>query len=148
MPVKISNQPSNPSAGIININEMNESLRKYKEEISITTLSGDYTGIKTLSCSFSKNGILMLLGIDPATVTANNIDGIKIQFGVHPSGHLSCDLKDYSYRINTLLFATDDNGNDLKGIDDNMLIPGFKISTPAAQDECCGSMSGGNATSS
>ncbi|MCW3093359.1 MAG: hypothetical protein JWP81_4428 [Ferruginibacter sp.] len=145
MPVKITTSPSDPKSGVINKAEMDEALRKFEYEISISTLKGDYTAIKTNACSFAREEILLLLGIDPASPSSGNIEGLSIHFGVHPAGQLSCKNEDLSYRINTMLFAYDDNLTDLKEVNDLMLIPGYKVSTISGDaPACCGSMSGGN----
>ncbi|GEM_PF-2775211 len=145
MPVRISNDQTDPSLGKINKADMDESLRKFKEEIAITTLKGDYTTIKTTSIFFGKEMLVELLGIDPGDLDPNNIKGISIQFGVQPPGSISCEGEDYSYHLSTLVFATDTDDNLLNNIGDKILIPGYKASLPGTQGVfCCGSMNGVN----
>lgn len=148
MPIRISDTPSDPLLGKINKAEMDESLRKFREEVSITTLKGNYTTIKTHSVFFGKTMLLELLGIDPGDIDANNIKGITIQFGVQPPGSKSCEGIDFSFCLSTFLFATDNNDQVLNNIGNDMLIPGYKANVPGGEEiACCGSMSGGNITS-
>lgn len=148
MPVKIVTSPSDTTLGVINKTQMDNCIEKFKQDVALTTVSGNYTAIKTNSCLYAKNEILLLLGIDPETVEPNNIKGLHIHFGIHPNGQLSCKSEDYSYRVNTMLFATVEHGSDLNSVDDYMLIPGYKANVLplVGEGDCCGGMSGGNNT--
>lgn len=155
MPVLIVDADSDPREGMINKDKMDNGILNFQEKVSLTTLDGSFTVIKKHACSYAKDEILSLLGVDPDTLTAENmtnsdITGLKIYFGVQPvlgndPDMLACDGSNYSNMADTMIFATVQNGAELRNINDLMLIPGFKsYGHNLGAGGCCGSMSGGN----
>ncbi|MEP6724268.1 MAG: hypothetical protein ABJC98_00555 [Bacteroidota bacterium] len=150
MPVQIVLTSSDPKNGKINKGKMDTAIQNYEANVSLTTLSGSFTVIKKQACWYTKDEVLYLLGINPESLTDDNmlnkdITGLKIYFGVQPvSSVAACDGTDYSNMANTMMFATDENNDVLRDENDLMLIPGYRSVIPPFTDACCGSMSGGN----
>lgn len=144
MPVKITNVYSDPKEGIINKTEMDTAIRNFDDSVSLTTLSPDFTAIKTESCFFSRTELLKLLGMETGDLPTNGIGGLRIYFAIHPEGQVSCEGEDYSNKLETIIFATDNDAKDLREIDDWMLIPGYNAYdiNKAVPPPCCGSIKG------
>ncbi len=148
MPIKIVSSPTSPIDGEINKTEMDNGISKFANNVALTTLNGNFTVIKKHACWYAKNEILNLLGIDPMTVPSNDITGLRIHFGVQPvTTTKACDNTDYSNMANTMIFATTSHNNELREVDDFMLIPGYRSYDKQLNGDCCGSMSGGNGDS-
>jgi hypothetical protein len=137
MPVKISDQSSDPRAGVINKQDMDDATKDFQDNVSLTSSNPPIH--KTDFCEFKRMEVLQLLGVTNANLSPG-ISGIRIYFGVHPDGQESCDGEDYSNRLNTMIFAIDDDGKDLDQIGQQMLIPGYNTFGQGAAGACCGGM--------
>ena len=137
MPVKISSTtPSDPRTGTINKAEMDNALTEFFDKVSVYSSNTARPVIKTISCQFSKKEILDLF-------SSPDIVGLRIYFGVHPQNQKSCEGEDFSNRMNTMIFAVDNNNNICNQPEDFMLLPGYNVhGGTAAIPECCGGMGG------
>ncbi|MGZ5191699.1 MAG: hypothetical protein ACXWCZ_11845, partial [Flavisolibacter sp.] len=140
MPVKIITGPSDPRNGLINENQMNDAIEEFRLNVTVCSVDAKKPIHKTLWCSFDRTEILQLLGVTNAPPDPG-IAGIRIYFGVHPDNQQSCEGDDFSNKMNTMIFATDAAGNDIKAAanNDQMLIPGYNaFLVGGSGGACCG----------
>ena len=137
MPVKISSTaPSDPRTGTINKVDMDDALIEFSDKVAVGSLNAARPVIKTTFCQFSKKEILDLF-------SSPDIVALRICFGVHPQNQESCEGEDLSNRINTMIFAVDNNANISNQDGNFMLIPGYNVhGGSTAIPECCGGMGG------